>query len=204
MDILQTDLVCPKCERVSIGGQTHQFCKRKYGLDGLWSLGIYRDPLKKVIQSLKYRRAFVLAANLTDIVLEYWAKYQPFLFEIIKKDRGLGWVVIPVPLHWFRLNRRGFNQSGLIGRTLSKKLGLSYCEGLKRIRYTKPQVRLKSQQRKSNIFNAFEISSSYDLRTMNYVLLIDDVWTTGSTLRECCYVLKQAGVKQVWALTLAR
>ena len=179
-------------------------CKRRFGLDGLWSLGLYGNLLKKAIHLLKYGRAGDLADDLTGIILEYWAKYQPFLLEIIKKDKGVGWVIIPVPLHWFRENRRGFNQSGLIGQGLSKSLGLAYCNGLKRIRHTKSQAILKGDKRRSNIFNAFELSANSALCTMKYVLLVDDVWTTGSTLKECCYVLKKAGAKQVWALTLAR
>ena len=205
-NIKQGDLVCPKCERLAIGGQTHPICRRRFGLDGLWSLGVYFDPLKKAIQKLKYEPQLVrdYAPVLVDIMLEYWVRFQPFILDQIKKDKGVGWAVVPVPLHWFRENKRGFNQSKLLGQILSKKLGLAYSEALKRIRYTKPQVDLKGKQRKKNIFNAFEITSNYTLSPKPYTLLIDDVWTTGSTMRECCYALKRAGAKKVWALTLAR
>ncbi|MBI2020529.1 ComF family protein [Candidatus Daviesbacteria bacterium] len=203
-DIKQTDLVCPRCEKPSIGGQTHPICKRRFGLDGLWSLGVYQDPLRSAIGQLKYKGIKELAEILTDITIEYWAKYQPFVLDKIKKDRGVGWVVIPVPMHWLRANKRGFNQSNLIGQNLSKKLGLAYSESLKRIRYTKSQTKLKEKQRRQNIKDAFEISIPYTLDSKPSVLLIDDVWTTGSTLKECCWVLKRAGAKQVWALTLAR
>ena len=203
-NILQTDLVCPKCEKLAVGGQTHPICKRRYGLDGLWSLGVYQGSLREAIKQLKYGKVRSLAEVLVDILVEYWAKYQPFVLDQIKKDRGARWVVIPVPLYWWRGNSRGFNQSSLIGQILSKKLGLGYCEGLKRIRYTRPQVKLKGKNRHQNIRNAFEITKPYTLYPRPYVLLIDDVWTTGSTLRECCYVLKRNGAKKVWALTLAR
>ncbi len=203
-NILQTDLVCPKCEQLAVGGQTHPICKRRYGLDGLWSLGIYQGSLREAIKQLKYGRVSGLAETLVDILVEYWGKYQPFVLEQIKKSKGEGWVVIPVPLHWWRSNDRGFNQSSLIGQTLSKKLGLDYCEGLKRVRYTKPQVKIKGYDRHQNIRDAFEISPNYTLHPKPYTLLIDDVWTTGSTLRECAYVLKRNGVKKVWAITLAR
>lgn len=205
-DIKQTDLVCPRCERLAVGGQTHPICRRRFGLDGLWSLGIYQGPLKVVIQKLKYEPSLVrdFAPVLADLLIEYWAKYAPFILDLIKKDLGRGWVIIPVPLHWYRQNKRGFNQSVLIGQTLSKKLGLDYSEGLKRIRYTKPQVKLKGKQRRQNIKDAFEITKAYTLYPNPYILLIDDVWTTGSTLRECCWILKRAGAKKVWALTLAR
>lgn len=203
-NILQTDLVCPRCEKLAVGGQTHPICKKRFGLDGLWSLGIYQGPLRGAIKQLKYKKVQGLTETLVNITLEYWVKYQPFVLDQIKKDRGVGWAVIPVPLHWWRANSRGFNQSSLIGQTLSKKLGLAYCDGLKRIRYTKPQVKLKGFDRHQNIRGAFEISTNSELRTTNSVLLIDDVWTTGSTLRECAYVLKRNGAKKVWAITLAR
>lgn len=203
-DIKQTDLVCPGCEKLAVGGETHPICRRRYGLDGLWSLGIYKPPLREAIKQLKYKSVRQLGEVMVDILIEYWVKYQPFILDQIKKDRGAGWVVIPVPLHWWRENDRGFNQSYLIGQTLSKKLGLVYCDGLKRVRFTRSQAKLDSQQRRANIYNAFEISSNYTLNPLPYTLLIDDVWTTGSTMKECCYELKRAGVKQVWGITLAR
>lgn len=203
-NIKQTDLVCPRCEDLSLGGQTHPICRRRFGLDGLWSLGVYQDSLKKAIGQLKYHWVSDLAESLIDITLEYWAKYQPFVLDQIKKDRGEGWVVIPVPLHWWKQNNRGFNQASLLGQILSKRLGLDYYEALKRVRFTKSQVKLKEHQRKENIKGAFAISPNCNLSPVTCVLLIDDVWTTGSTLRECGYILKRAGAKKVWALTLAR
>lgn len=203
-NIKQTDLVCPKCARLAVGGQAHPICQRRFGLDGLWSLGIYKEPLRSAIQNLKYRGVKDLTKILVNITLEYWVKYQPFVLDQIKKDRGVGWVVVPVPLYWWRANDRGFNQSSILGQFVSESLGLAYCNALKRIRYTKPQVKLKSLDRHQNIKNAFEISKPCVLNPSPYVLLIDDVWTTGSTMKECCYVLKRAGAKKVWAITLAR
>lgn len=203
-EIKQADLVCPQCERASIGGQAHPVCQRKFGLDGLWSLGVYQALLKEAIQRLKYSGIPELAVVLTEVVVEYWAKHQPYLLDQLRKNGGRDWVVVPVPLHWYRKNWRGFNQSSLFGQTLSKQLGLGYCEAIKRIRYTNPQARLLGKNRRQNIRNAFEIVPSYNPQTIPCVLLIDDVWTTGSTLKECCYVLKRAGVKKVWAITLAR
>jgi len=202
-NILQTDLVCPKCEKLAMGGQTHPICRRPFGLDGLWSLGIYQDPLRSAIQTLKYKRVKELAEVLVNITLEYWARYQTFVFDQIKKDGGTGWVVVPVPLFWWRENSRGYNQSAEIGQLLASKLGLEYAKDLQRVRYTKSQVRLKGKERHQNIRNAFSLSNNHEPITNN-VLLIDDVWTTGSTLRECCYILKRSGAKKVWALTLAR
>lgn len=211
--IKQGNLICPSCERASIGGLIHPLCCKKYGLDGLWSLGIYEDPLKKVIQKLKYRFVKDLAEVLTDLMIQYWARFSPQFLEDIKKDGGKGWVVVPVPLHPKRQKYRGFNQSAQMGKLLAQKLGLKYEEALKRISFTEPQVGLKGKERRQNLKGAFALSSNHKpshpkddqpmAGAISY-LLVDDVWTTGSTLKECCSVLKKGGAKKVWAITLAR
>ncbi len=202
-DIKQADLVCPFCEKLSIGGVVHPVCKRKYGLDGLWSLGIYDKPLKTAIQKLKYRWISELSDSLVRILVDYWVRFQPFLLDEIKKSRGKDWLVVPVPLHWSRQNWRGFNQAVLLGKIFAQKLGLNYEEALKRMKSTKPQVGQDAYKRRQNIKGAFALTTNYELKTKN-LLLIDDVWTTGATLKECCFILKKDGAKSVWALTLAR
>lgn len=202
-NLKQSDLVCPVCEKNSIGGATHPLCRKKYRLDGLWSLGIYEGSLKRAIQKIKYKFVSDVVNSLINLILEYWAKYPPLFLDAIKKDRGVDWVIVSVPLHPKREKFRGFNQSALLGKLLAKKIGLKYGEYLKRIKYTKPQVGLLSYQRKQNIKGAFALNPNCNLKPVN-CLLIDDVWTTGSTLKECCYILKRGGAKKVWALTLAR
>lgn len=202
-EIAQTELVCPFCERPNLGGVVHAVCKRKYGLDGLWSLGVYSLSLRTAIQKLKYKWVSELAKDLVAVTIEYWAKNPPILLDKIKKDRGKSWVVTAVPLHPTRARWRGFNQSELLAKLFAQNLGLKYETILKRIRNTKPQMKLLSHERKSNIKNAFALSTSH-LPPATSILLIDDVWTTGSTMKECGYVLKKGGTKQVWALTIAR
>lgn len=204
-NILQTDLICPNCFEISSGGQTHPGCEDHFGLDGLWSLGLYKGILREAIKKLKYEPFLMkdIIPVLVEIVFEYWVKYQSVIWQEVKKDKGKGWVVVSVPLHWFRQNKRGFNQSAEIGKLLSKKLGLDHQEGLKRIHATSTQTKLTSIDRQHNIKNAFEIAVDRRLLAES-IILIDDVWTTGATLKECCHVLKKAGAKKVWAITLAR
>lgn len=198
----QSDLVCPACERASIGGLTHPLCQRKYGLDGLWSLGSYQNPLKEAIHKLKYRFVADLASTLVDLMLDYWVRFTPAFFDEIRKEGVKNWQIVPVPLHFKRERSRGFNQSALLGKLLASKMGLKYSDALARIKNTKSQVGLESQARKANIKDAFSLTSRFTLNAN--ILLIDDVWTTGSTLKECCYILKRGGANKVWALTLAR
>lgn len=200
--IKQKDLFCPICERPSIGGTAHPLCRKRYGLDGIWSLGAYQDPLRSAIKKLKYRFVRDLAVVLADLLIEYWARNPAWFLDELKKDRGLGWLIVPVPLYKSRQNWRGFNQSELLGQLLAKKIGLGYADVLIRLRGTDSQVKLMGKERRANVFNAFALSPNSPRLTQN-VLLFDDVWTTGSTLKECCYVLKRGGAKRVWAITLA-
>jgi competence protein ComFC len=201
-NIHQFELICPECGQPSNGGQTHLNCRQALGLDGLWSLGLYKPPLNQAIQKLKYKWIKEISGVLTNIIVEYWARYQPFLLGEITKSGGEDWVVVPVPLHKKRENWRGFNQSALLAKDLASKLGLKYGDLLIRTKNTKSQVTLSGSDRRQNMQGAFALKLNCQLKTAN-CLLLDDVWTTGSTIKECCLVLKQAGAKKVWALTLA-
>lgn len=202
-EINQSELVCPMCERFSLGGLTHPICKRSWGMDGLWFLGIYEKPLKPAIHKLKYKWITELAEILINIMLEYWAKHQPLILDQIKKDRGENWIIVPVPLHKKRQNWRGFNQSALLAKLLAIKIGIKYEDCLIRTKHTKAQMSLKSEDRHTNIRNAFILNPKYSVKDKK-ILLIDDVWTTGSTLKECTSLLKRNGGKTVWGLTIAR
>jgi ComF family protein len=112
-------------------------------------------------------------------------------------------VIVPVPLHPGRLRERGFNQSLLIARALSRITNspLVY-DRLKRARDTGQQVGLKAAERKKNVSGAFTLTGAAMFKGKK-VLLVDDVVTTGATLNECAKVLKRAGA-EVTALTVAR
>lgn len=111
-------------------------------------------------------------------------------------------IVAPVPLHPERLRKRGFNQSLLLARPIAESLGaeIDYT-GLKKTRSTKDQIGLNEKERAENMKGAFAASPhSFDGKT---VLLVDDVYTTGATIRACSSALVRAGAR-VYAVTLAR
>jgi len=112
-------------------------------------------------------------------------------------------VIIPVPLHPTRLNERGFNQSELLAKGLSRQLKLPFdTTSLQRTRATVAQVELNPQQRRENVQGAFNCTNKTLIG--QHILLIDDVCTTSSTLEACALALKQAQAATVWGLTLAR
>jgi ComF family protein len=202
--IMQKELICPRCKTKTFGGATHSLCQHPLGLDGLWSFGAFEGVLRRSIQKLKYKWITEQADLLIDQVIYYLAITSPLFLEQIKEDRGAGWAVVPVPLHWQRQNWRGFNQSALIAKKLAEALGLPYIELLKRTKNTSSQTTYDAVERKLNMKNAFSLSTDISVSSYPHILLIDDVWTTGSTMQECCTVLKRAGVQTVWAVTIAR
>lgn len=203
-EITQKELICPWCKKRSFGGITHPICQRQAYLDGLWSFGAYQGGLRRAIQKLKYRFITEQAEILTDLVIEYLARSRPIFLEQIIRSGGKNWAITYVPLHWQRQNWRGFNQSQLLAQKIAHKLGISYIEALSRTKNTHTQTTYDAHTRRLNIKNAFAVSPINDLRLTINILLVDDVWTTGSTLQECCYVLKKAGAQKVWGITLAR
>lgn len=113
-------------------------------------------------------------------------------------------LIVPVPLHWRRLFMRRFNQSALLGFGLSRALHIPCLpQGLKRTRYTTPQMRLPRAERLKNVRNAFAVPDAAGIEG-KHVLLVDDVVTTGATVAACAAALKKAGAASVHVLALAR
>ena len=113
-------------------------------------------------------------------------------------------LIIPVPLYFTRLLSRKYNQSAILSAELSKMTSIpADYKSLKKIRNTLPQVQCNGTKRRTNIKNAFQVKNPNKIKGKR-ILLIDDVYTTGSTLNECCKVLLKAGATSVDILTVAR
>jgi ComF family protein len=112
-------------------------------------------------------------------------------------------MVVPMPLHWRRGWERGFNQSELLAKVLSARVGAPIVKAVRRKRRTPSQAGLTNAQRRTNVAGAFVWNKKYSVKD-RHVLLVDDVLTTGATASACAAVLKRAGAKRVTVLTLAR
>lgn len=153
----------------------------------------YDDFSKKLIVDFKF---FDKTQN--SVLFGFWLKKAGA--DIF--DSGID-VIIPVPLHFSRLLKRKYNQSGLLAQELSKQSGIKVdYYSLKKIKKTKPQVAFLGRARNKNLKDAFQ-ADSHKIKGQR-ILLIDDVMTTGSTLRECAKALLTAGAKSVDSLTIAR
>lgn len=115
-------------------------------------------------------------------------------------------LIVPVPLHWTRLVKRGFNQSALIGRALGEATGTPFDPLiLKRVRRTPTQVGLSPVARRKNVRGAFAVAPKKEaVLAGKRVLLVDDVLTTGATVEGCARTLKKAGATAIDIVTLAR
>lgn len=188
---------CPCCEKPSIDGFTHIKCQKKYGLDGLICPWKYEGVIRKAIPALKFKYATEVGRELSEnfvsaIKSQYTKYYIP--------NTG---VLVPVPMHWHRENVRGFNQSVEIGKLVAAEMGWGFTPDLLiKDKPTTSQVELSVEDRKQNLKGVFSLNTGTSLP--NSVILFDDVFTTGSTLKEATKVLKRAGVNKVWGLTIAR
>lgn len=113
-------------------------------------------------------------------------------------------IIIPVPLHTKRFHERGFNQSELLSHELSHYFGVPTVTGiLQRVRETLPQFELPPKERFKNVKGSFAIGNKDYIKDKK-IVLVDDIYTTGSTISECTRVLKEAQASKVHVLTLSR
>jgi ComF family protein len=154
------------------------------------SLGEYDGALRDILHALKYAGRRSLGPELARLLLSRCAR------ALDGAD-----MVVPVPLHWRRRWRRGFNQSAL----LAGGLGLPVVHALRRARHTPSQTALPASSRRANVRGAFRVRAAARASLPGAcVVLVDDVTTTGATLEACGRVLIEAGVREVRALTAAR
>lgn len=193
--------LCGVCQKGSIDGLTHPKCKTSYAIDGIIPAISYKGIVKKLLYQFKYKPFLSdLKVPLSKLFYEGLIQQEAFV-KFIQNNNLL---IIAVPLHVLRERKRGYNQSELLGKELSVKFNLSYVSDLLlRIKQTKPQFELTKEQRKENMKGAFALNTKFKGKIKGkHILLIDDITTTGATLRECAKVLKQGGVVRVLGVTL--
>ena len=186
--------------------QKHQTHSPAGGLKDLYFALPYQQPLiKNLIKLFKYQ-PFVkeLVIPLTSLIITH--------FQLIEKSTAdfVNFVLVPVPLEKKKLKWRGFNQAEELGKELSSFLKIPLISGcLIKIKETPPQVELSDEERKENIKGAFAVRNE-ELIKNKKILLVDDVYTTGSTMEECARVLKRPteggypGAKEIIGIVVAR
>ena len=187
---------CPRCGQPQAGANLCAPCRALADdpVARARAAAIYAPPLRAAIHALKYENQRQLAASLGRYLVAALgdAVWQPLTLD----------AVVPVPLHAERLATRGYNQSELLAAHLCHATGLPLESGwLERHRDTRPQVGLTRAERQVNVHDSFAAHAAVAGKRL---LLIDDVYTTGATLRACAQAARVAGATTVYALTLAR
>ena len=186
--------LCAKCGKpLSFGTLCHDCENHPIEIEGIRSLFPFNGVVRQAILQFKYQNVKALAAPLAQLMGEYLGAHP------LPAD-----TLIPVPLHPRRLRERGYNQSSLLARELSKLASLPIVDGaLLRLKNTPPQTKTNSaEDRQRNVAGAFTCRDRQ--LAGRRILLIDDVCTSGATLDACAAALKMAGATSVWGLTLAR
>lgn len=202
LELIKED-VCLYCKKASPFGLTHHNCTKTANIDGFMSLYHYSPILKKVIKNVKYRLA-------TQVWEEFYKTMPPEVLTKLSfyKDLRQNFGIQPIPLSKTKYNDRGFNQASLISVFFQKFLRFPVIDLLARKKEMSAQAQMKNKkERYSNIKGSFAINGKRpDINgpLPANIILIDDVITSGSTVKEASKVLKKAGVKKVYVLALAK
>lgn len=190
--------MCTRCGK-PLEDFTHEYCydceKKRKGWDVITkgtALWLYDKQMKRAMAKFKYsgcqEDAIFFAEELYRFRGEEMCRWKPD-------------AIIPVPLHWRKKWFRGYNQSECLADLLGKYMGVPvYSDILKRKRYTKPQKGLNDKERHRNLQDAFSLVETADMqmRSVKNILLIDDIYTTGTTLEACAAVLRTTGVEKIY------
>jgi len=192
------DYLCQDCLATLDILNSHQKCSTKNLKDLYFALPYQKTITKKLIQKFKYP-PFIkeLSQPLASVIISH--------FQLLEKRENFSdFILIPVPLDKKRLRWRGFNQAEEIGEKIAKFFKiplLSDC--LIKIKKTTEQVELSEKERRENIRGAFSLRNQEKIKGRK-ILLVDDVYTTGSTMEECAKILREAGAKEIIGIVLAR
>ncbi len=194
----EEEYLCSDCKELLEILRIHRKHKTKY-LSDLYFPLVYKKPLtKKLILSFKYKPFLKdLSSTLASLILDH--------LKLIEEEKNFSdFILIPIPLEKKKLKWRGFNQSEEIGKKLAENLKIPILSNvLFKIKETLPQVELSEKERRENIKGCFLVKNK-DLIKNKKILLLDDVYTTGSTMEEAARVLKKSGAKEIVGMVLAR
>ncbi len=184
---IESAFVCPNCSGL------------KFSFDFARPAMLLDERTREMIHRFKYGRQIHLARELGGLAAEAFADER-----LIPALQGK-WPLVPVPLHRSRLRFRHFNQAHEIARHIGRPLGLPVVPALCRIRKTGSQTRLSRRERLENLRGAFALSrAGRKWQRRDGAILVDDVFTTGSTVDACAKVLRKGGFGKVVVVTVMR
>ncbi len=187
--------LCPYCGKKLIRGECFECGKPEVPWTEAQAIYAYRDCLRSMIHSLKYDSKRRIADFLALRASEWLNRNKIFT------DANL---ILPIPLHRVRLKERGFNQAALIAKRLARLQNWMYDGSvLKRDRATVKQSKVEHSDRADNVKGAFSVRKPEIIKDKNIVIL-DDIYTSGSTMKEVCNIVNHCNPKRVYVLTVGK
>ena len=187
--------ICEECEKTLPYTKGDSIYQKFPFVDKCISPLYYKDYVRRAVLRFKFAGCSCYSRRLGGIMSECAEN---------NLDCGSIDMVSCIPLSRKRMHDRGYNQAELLAKEISKKVGVEYLPTLKKIRHNTAQSTIKdSKQRAANVIGAYRVIDAEEVKG-KYILLVDDVVTTGSTVSECARILKKSGAKAVYCVTLAR
>ena len=187
--------ICEECEKTLPFTKGDSIYQKFPFVDKCISPLYYKDYVRRAVLRFKFAGCSCYSRRLGGIMSECAEN---------NLDCGSIDMVSCIPLSRKRMHDRGYNQAELLAKEISKKVGVEYLPTLKKIRHNTAQSTIKdSKQRAANVIGAYRVIDAEEVKG-KYILLVDDVVTTGSTVSECARILKKSGAKAVYCVTLAR
>lgn len=195
--------ICPNCFKVERYGRVHEKCKERSGLSGLVALYDYEGVTKRLIYQTKYESLIEIPHEIVEYGLLSIEKNRDrffyFLSFLYDRETALAYV----PLSGERQKKRGFNQAEEIAKAIARFTNKEVVALLLKQKNNRSQKNLDKKQRRKNVKDVFVINKE-TVKVPSKVIIVDDVYTSGATLKECTKTLKRGGVKEVWGFVLAR
>ena len=184
---------CPHCGGETDNGGFCESCLKQFAFESVCSAFSY-EMVRTAIHLYKYDGGKDIGRGLGELMADYLLKYHEEL--LVQTD-----IILSVPLHKKKEKQRGFNQTHILCEMISEKTGLPFQkEGLERKRETIAQSTLTPEERKTNLKDAFMVTADFSGKR---VLLVDDIFTTGTTCNECAKELYRSGASAVRVFTLS-
>jgi ComF family protein len=196
-------IIEPKCKKCGkpIEQEEKEYCsdceRKSYHFDKGFALWVYNDDMRRSIADFKYHGKKEYAKFYIDEIIRIYGKS----IEKFSPD-----VIAPVPIHRSKYLKRGYNQADILARGIGKEIGIPVLSQLLlRNKKTLPQKKLSDKERLSNLLEAFQFNENavkYYHKEITRVLLVDDIYTTGSTVEACTNVLRSQGVYEIYFIVL--
>lgn len=185
---------CSRCKAPLIAQQICGNClQNKWQFETLLVPFYYEAMAKYLLHHVKFYQQLLFIPRLTDLLNEYLQSY----FNQYQPD-----LIVPVPLHRWRILKRGFNQAHELARRIGSYYDIEVNGYLaKKVKHTKAQAQLNVRQRQKNLNMSFQVRLNQDIK---HILLVDDVFTTGATVNTLAHEFKKIGVARVDVVTLFR